>query len=90
MNRWMKLGVGVLVLGMGSLSTAAQRPRPSDPPRDLEGRCACSAGGVECLFGSAGGCSVNCEDNACRCESAWCFLGFPRASRCYCETGMAV
>lgn len=89
-KRWMRNLGFVLALGVGSLSVEAQRVRrPADPPRPPPS-CDCSAGGADCLFGNAAGCNVQCTTGGCECAGAWCFFGFPRASKCTCTGGIEV
>jgi hypothetical protein len=79
-NRCLKSLGCVLVLASASLSLHAQKEREREPVKP----CSCSAGEAECLFGYAAGCDVTCPDRDCECSGAWCFLGFPRPSKCKC------
>ncbi len=63
---------------------AQKTTKPFESPRTVGSMC--QAEGAECLFGNAGGCAVFCEPGQkAHCEGAWCFLGFPRAAKCYCK-----
>jgi hypothetical protein len=87
MRRFALSGLWILLtLSLGSSSLDAQKPRGSDPPRGGK-TCTCTGGEADCLFGYAAGCSITCPGKQCSCQGAWCFLGFPRPSRCKCKAG---
>lgn len=73
-----------LVIAAPPILIDAQKSKPMTDPPEVENGC--SADGVRCLFGRAGGCRVVCPPGASPvCEGAYCVLGFPRRARCYCQ-----
>lgn len=51
------------------------------PPRN----CHCIAESASCIFGEAGGCSVECRQPfRCKCKGASCPFGFPSSAICQC------
>jgi hypothetical protein len=71
------------LLGAASPSATADREHDrNDPPSPA---CHCTGLGINCFFGSAAPCSVECFPPAnCECWGATCLYGFPLPSVCRC------
>lgn len=80
------MSASLLLAASLSAQRLGQVPRVLGEPGPSQGS-ACAAEGARCLWGTAGGCSVYCQEPGVPvCEGAYCgFLGFPHPGRCFCS-----
>lgn len=75
----------VVCVSMNAASPQSKRRLAPGGTLEPGDQCSCIAGGVNCLFGDAGGCSVTCPAGlSCDCAGAFCRLGFPFGAHCRC------
>ena len=77
--------IAIVVCVLSAASAQGKKRLAPGGSLEPDDRCTCTAGGVNCLFGDAGGCSVTCPAGwACDCAGASCRLGFPFGAHCRC------
>lgn len=79
---------GGLLLSM--MPASAQQTGTDGPAPSGDRWCRCVAEKAHCLFGTAGGCHIECPPGSlCQCEGATCPLGFPSSASCTCTGVMS-